>query len=320
MLRIGIIGTGRLGEIHLQLLLQSPHYKVVGCFDTDRGRLRHISNEYGIRAYPNEDALISHCDVVDIVTPAASHFYYAEKAIREGRHIFVEKPIAATAEEALSMLQLAHEARVKVQVGHIERFNPAFVALKQQALEPMFIEAHRLAIFDPRGTDVSVVHDLMIHDIDIVLSTVRSNVRRISANGVAVISPTPDIANARIEFDNGCVANLTASRVSVKKQRKMRFFQRDAYMSVDFLEHKTEIYRLTDQTEGHYTLSLPGQEKHIIYMTPEVEEYNALEKELNHFALCILHDREPEVSGNDGYQALSVALQIAEKIERVLPV
>jgi predicted dehydrogenase len=300
--------------------MQSPHYKVVGCFDTDRTRLQYISSEYGVRAYPNEDALISHCDVIDIVTPADSHFYYAEKALKQTKHIFVEKPIASTAEEALAMLHLAREAHVKIQVGHIERFNPAFVALKQYDLQPMFIEAHRLAMFDPRGTDVSVVHDLMIHDIDIVLSTVKSNVRRISASGVAVISATPDIANARIEFDNGCVANLTASRVSVKKQRKMRFFQKDAYLSVDFLEHKAEIFRLTDHSEGHYTLSVPGQDKHIIYMTPEVEEYNALEKELTHFAHCITHDITPIVSGSDGYEALSIALQIAQKIERVLPV
>jgi len=207
-----------------------------------------------------------------------------------------------------------------IQVGHIERFNPALVVLKDFPLEPMFIEAHRLAIFDPRGTDVSVVHDLMIHDIDIVLSIVKSSVRRISASGVAVISPTPDIANARIEFDNGCVANLTASRVSVKKQRKMRFFQRDAYVSVDFLEHKTEIYQLTDEPEGHYTLSVPGQEKHIMYRTPEVEEYNALEKELNDFARCIRTGTEPMVNGIDGYNALNIALQVAEKIERGQPV
>ena len=231
MLKIGVLGAGHLGKIHIRQIRElSAVYDLQGFFDPDATNAAAVSEEFGIRAFGSMEELIAAVDVVDVVTPTINHFECANKALRMSKHVFIEKPLANTVQEARDLMRLAKEADVKVQVGHVERFNPAFISASPYLAQPMFIETHRLAQFNPRGTDVSVVLDLMIHDIDIVLSVVKSSVKKISTSGVAVVSDTPDIANARIEFDNGCVANLTASRISLKNMRKSRFLQKDAYI------------------------------------------------------------------------------------------
>jgi len=321
MLKVGVLGAGHLGKIHIKLLKEIDAYELMGFYDPSEEQASKVAEELGVKAYSNIDELINDVDVVDIVTPTLSHFDCAVKAIRQSKHIFIEKPITNTVEEARKLISLSDEANVKVQVGHVERFNPAFTVTKPFISHPMFIETHRLAQFNPRGTDVSVVLDLMIHDLDIVLSIVKSNVRRISASGVAVVSDTPDITNARIEFDNGCVANLTASRISLKNMRKTRIFQKDAYLSIDFLEKETEVVRLSD-IEGEVdplsiTIDLPdGKGQKLIYFEkPEVENNNAIKDELSAFATAINTNTTPPVTIHDGFNALDVAYRIIEKLD-----
>lgn len=321
MLKVGVLGAGHLGKIHIKLLAQIEEYDLVGFYDADPEQASLVAKEYGITAFADIDELIEKVDVVDIVTPTLSHFDCAVKAIRQSKHIFIEKPITNTVEEARKLISLSDEANVKVQVGHVERFNPAFTVTRPFITHPMFIETHRLAQFNPRGTDVSVVLDLMIHDLDIVLSIVKSNVRRISASGVAVVSDTPDITNARIEFDNGCVANLTASRISLKNMRKTRIFQKDAYLSIDFLEKETEVVRLSN-VEGEadplsVTIDLPNGkgQKQIYFEKPSVENNNAIKDELTAFAQAIINDTVPPVTIHDGFNALDVAYRIIEKLD-----
>ncbi|MFZ5552454.1 MAG: Gfo/Idh/MocA family protein [Bacteroidota bacterium] len=321
MLKIGVLGAGHLGKIHLKLLKEINDYELVGFYDADPANAKTVSESLLIPSYDNIEELISKVDVVDIVTPTLSHFECAQKSLRQFRHIFIEKPISTTPEEARSIINLAKEANVKGQVGHVERFNPAFKAALAYFEKPMFIECHRLAQWNPRGTDVSVVLDLMIHDLDIILSVVKSNIKRISASGVAVVSDSPDISNARIEFDNGCVANLTASRISLKNMRKTRFFQRNAYISVDFLEKKTEVVRMKDVEgePGPYDIMVDlgqGKGKKLIFFdNPEVTPTNAIQEELTSFAQAIQTDTHPLVSLSDGYHALDVAYQIIEKMQ-----
>ncbi len=320
MLKIGVIGAGHLGKIHIKCIRESEHFHFEGFFDTDTPVAEAFARQESIRLFESAEALIEACDVVDIVTPTLSHHYYACKALRMSRHVFIEKPLATTVEEARQIMFLAEEAGKKVQVGHVERFNPAFVAAQPYLKNPMFVETHRLAQFNPRGTDVSVVLDLMIHDIDIVLKSVGSAVRKISASGVSVVSDTPDIANARIEFDNGCVANLTSSRLSMKNMRKTRFFQRDAYISVDFLEKEAEIIRL-EPLQGEadplaLTIDLGPEKgkKEIFLEKPEIVPINAIKTELESFADAIAKNRQPVVSASDGLQAMDVAYRIIEKM------
>lgn len=315
MLRVGVLGAGHLGKIHLRLLNESDKYELVGFYDADAINGKKVADEFGYHYYDNINKLIDAVDVVDIVTPTLSHFDCAKKAIEKGKHIFIEKPITNTYEEATALLELEKKYNVKGQVGHVERFNPAFSAVKHQINTPMFIESHRLAEFNPRGTDVPVVLDLMIHDIDAILSVVNSEVKQINASGVSVISKSPDIANARIEFENGCVANLTASRISLKNMRKSRFFQKDAYISVDFLEKKVEVVKMKDAPEevGDFDMVLQnaeGEKKQIYFENPEVGTNNAILDELESFADAIANDTTPIVSLKQGTQALKVALQI----------
>lgn len=325
MLKIAVLGAGHLGKIHIKCLrMLTDDYEVVGFYDPDPGKQKEVAEEFGLTAFPSIDAAIQASDVVDIVTPTLSHYECASQAIRASKHVFIEKPITNTLDEAKSLLNLSEEAQVKVQVGHVERFNPAYVSIKEKLAQPQFIEAHRLAQFNPRGTDVSVVLDLMIHDIDVILSATGANVKKISASGVAVVSETPDIANARLEFDNGCVANLTASRISLKNMRKTRFFQRDAYIAVDFLERQSEIVRMKT-VEGEpdpfaVTIDLGEGKgaKEIFFEKPATpEDSNAIRDELASFAKAIREDRTPEVSVSDGYRALHVAHQILEKLKGV---
>jgi predicted dehydrogenase len=320
MLSIGVVGVGHLGKIHLKLLQEIDHYHVAGFFDSSPEVAAAVEKETGVKAFETYEELLQNADVIDIVTPTLFHHEYASKALRESKHVFIEKPISATVEEARDLMRLAEEAGKKVQVGHVERFNPAYIAAIPFCNNPMFIETHRLAQFNPRGTDVSVVLDLMIHDIDIVLHTVNSSVRKISASGVAVVSESPDIANARIEFDNGCVANLTASRLSLKNMRKTRLFQRDAYISIDFLEKDLEVIRMK-QIEGEadplaITIDLGNDKgiKQILMDRPEILPTNAIKSELESFAEAIVHNRNPVVSASDGFQALDVAYRIIEKL------
>lgn len=322
-LKIGVLGAGHLGKVHIRCIKMIPeHYELMGFFDPNQEAAGLVAAELGLKLFDSIDALIEACDVVDVVTPTLNHYECAAKAIKAHRHIFVEKPITNTLEEAKSLMKLSHEADLKLQVGHVERFNPAFVAARDSFDEPRFIETHRLSQFNPRGTDVSVVLDLMIHDIDIVLSVVKSNVCKISASGVAVLSDNPDIANARIEFDNGCVANLTASRISLKQMRKSRFFQKEAYIAVDFLEKQAEIVRMKN-VEGEpdpfaMTVNLGEGKGHkeIIFDRPDIpEDNNAIRDELASFAQAIKNNSTPEVTVDDGYKALQVAHEILEKVK-----
>jgi predicted dehydrogenase len=323
MLKIGVLGAGHLGKIHLKCIKQIADYQLEGFFDPDKEISGEVEAEYGIKAYQSIDDLIAAVDIVDIVTPTVSHFECASKALKKFKHVFIEKPVVTTVDEAKSLIELADEANIKVQVGHVERFNPAFISAESFFNQPMFIETHRLAQFNPRGTDVPVVLDLMIHDIDIVQSVVKSDVKKISASGVQVISDTPDIANARIEFNNGCVANLTASRISMKNMRKSRFFQRDAYISVDFLEKSVEIIRMKDVDPDHedpFAMILDmgnGKgKKQIIFDKPEVQPLNAIQAELEGFYRAIVEDVTPPVTIFDGYNALEIAYRIMDEIKQ----
>ena len=320
MLKIGVLGAGHLGKIHLNCIKQIGQYDLVGFYDPAEETAKQVESEMGVKSFGSIDALIDAVDVVDIVTPTVSHFECASKALRKRRHVFIEKPIVATPDEANALKELAAEAGVKVQVGHVERFNPAFIAAEPFIGEPLFIEAHRLALFNPRGTDVPVVLDLMVHDLDILLTIVKSPVEHVSASGVSIVSPTPDITNARIEFANGAVANLTASRLSMKNMRKTRIFQKGAYIAVDFLEKKTEIFRIHDEVDENNPLSAnitlaDGAQKQITFEMPEIQTINAIKTELESFNSAIVHDTTPTVSIDDGINVLKLAYRILDAVE-----
>ncbi len=319
MLKIGVLGAGHLGKIHLKCIKQIDHFDLVGFYDPDPAIIKEVESGLGIPSFENIDQLIQSSDVVDIVTPTVSHFDCAREALKAFKHVFIEKPMVATPQQALELGRLAAEAGVKVQVGHVERFNPAFLAAQPHLNNPMFIEAHRLAQFNPRGTDVPVVLDLMIHDIDIILSVVKSDIRKISASGTRVVSSTPDIANARIEFFNGCVANLTANRISINNVRKTTFFQQNGYVLVDFLDKELDVVRIQDidpsRADGmvvHAGHDQPG--KQVFHEKPLIRPVNAIESELRSFYHAVTNNTEPQVTLNDGHSALEVAYQILEKI------
>src|SRR5215203_5817385 len=313
MLRIGVFGTGHLGKFHLNNWKEIQGTELIGFFDPDDVTAEAISEQYQLKRFLNEDDLIDACDAIDVVAPTDAHFNICKKAIRKTKHVFVEKPLANTMQEAEELVKLVQESHIKLQVGHVERFNPAFLAVKDFDLSPMFIEVHRLAQFNPRGTEVSVILDLMIHDIDIILSIVKSDVKFVSSSGVAVLTDTPDIANVRIEFNNGCVANLTSSRISMKKMRKMRLFQKDAYIGVDFLERKTEVIKLKEDKDENvfaFDIETPKGTKTIAVASPPVPEVNAIKKELEEFVASINNNTQSLVNEIDGYRAMEVAHQI----------
>jgi predicted dehydrogenase len=319
MLKVGVLGAGHLGKIHLRLLNQSEKYELVGFYDAFEENAAKVAAEFGYTKFHSIEALIAAVDVVDIVTPTLQHFECAKLAIEAGKHIFIEKPIATTVTEAEQIMALANQYNVKGQIGHVERFNPAFTAVKDKINKPMFIETHRLAEFNPRGTDVPVVLDLMIHDIDAILSVVKSKVKSVNASSVAVISDSPDITNARIEFENGCVANITASRISMKNMRKSRFFQKDAYISVDYLDKVCEVVRMQDAPEipGDFDMILQnaeGVKKQIYFDNPKVAPNNAILDELESFAAAIQNNTTPIVSLEDGTEALRVAYMIIDSM------
>ncbi|HUX84187.1 MAG TPA: Gfo/Idh/MocA family oxidoreductase [Chitinophagaceae bacterium] len=320
MVKIGVFGVGHLGKIHLGQLVSIPDLVISGFYDPDDEAAAQAVSRFAIRRFRDPQELLEQSDAVDIVAPTSQHFDLCQQAVRAGRHVFVEKPMTNSMEEATSLLKLLTEASVKFQVGHVERFNPAFLSLKGYPLHPMFIEVHRLSQFSPRGTDVSVILDLMIHDIDIILSIVKSTVSRISASGVQVLSDAPDIANVRIEFHNGCVANLTSSRISLKKMRKMRLFQKDAYISIDFLDKRAEIIKLKSPTgdEGLFTFEIDtgNGKKTIALANPIVKDTNAIAMELESFRDAIISNKPVEVSAIDGFQAMDIAHQILSKINK----
>jgi len=317
MLKVGVFGTGHLGKFHLNNWKEIQGIDLVGFYDPDDTTAKEVSEKYQLPRFLDIDTLLSAVDIADIVAPTNYHFDLCEKAIKKGKHVFVEKPLAHTMTEAHDLVKLVKESNVKLQVGHVERFNPAFLAVKNVSLNPMFIEVHRLAQFNPRGTEVSVILDLMIHDIDIILSVVKSDVKSISASGVGVMTETPDIANVRIEFNNGCVANLTSSRISMKKMRKMRLFQKDAYIGIDFLNKKTEIIKLKEPQDSNvfaFDIETPTGKKTITMANPVIPEVNAIKQELEEFKNSILNNTKTVVSEIDGMMAMDVAHQILKKI------
>ncbi|HFA48498.1 MAG TPA: Gfo/Idh/MocA family oxidoreductase [Bacteroidetes bacterium] len=327
MLKIGVLGAGHLGKIHLKCLQGlEGEFHLSGFFDIDVKTAVGVSQRLGVQCFKNIEKLLDEVDVVDVVTPTTTHFALASQAIKSGKHVFVEKPVTQTPEEAKQLIELAKKHRVTAQVGHVERFNPAMLAVKNIALDPMFVEAHRLATFNPRGTDVPVVLDLMIHDIDIVLSLVKSPIRSIHASGVPVVSDSPDIANARLEFENGCVANLTASRISMKQMRKVRLFQRDAYLGLDFLKKESQVIRLSEKTgdgelpPASFEIQTPNGTKILSMEMPPAVQVNAIQEELKAFAAAIKNGEAPVVSLEEGYEALRVAwavmAQISERLDK----
>jgi predicted dehydrogenase len=319
---VGVIGTGYLGSLHAKIWKEVPTAKLSGVFDIDAARSAKVAGETGTTAFPDADALLAVVDAVSIATPTSTHAGIASRAIEMGKHVFIEKPVTKTEQEAKDLIALASRMGVKIQVGHIERFNPAILALEAYQLAPMFVESHRLAQFNPRASDVDVVTDLMIHDIDIIVGLVGSAVESVEANGVAVVSEKLDIANARLRFSNGCVANVTASRISQKKMRKMRLFQRDAYISVDFLDGVSEVFRIIDsgKAAGAPTMKLGeietgSRKRTIVYEKPEIRDVNPLRYELEAFVDAVVRGRPPVVSAGDGLRALEVAHAILVKIE-----
>ena len=320
MFKTGVIGAGHLGKIHINILKEVDFTELIGFYDTNPQTREEVASIYGVKAYENLEELIENCDIVDVVTPTLSHYECAKKALQATKHVFIEKPVTQTLEESKSLVKLVEEAGTKVQVGHVERFNPAFKKAIKHIDNPLFIETHRLAQFNPRGTDVSVVLDLMIHDIDIVLSVVDSSVNIIQASGVTIASKTPDIANARIEFSNGCVANLTASRFSMKKMRKSRFFQKNAYVAVDFLKKNFEVIQMKDITNPDPLIptidlgELGKKQLHVI--KEDAPEENAIKEELKSFINAINNNEDPIVDLYSAQQALSIANEISLKISK----
>ncbi len=317
MLKIGVFGVGHLGKFHLNSWKEIPGVEIVGFFDPSDEQSKLVEEQYQLKRFSDPASLIQAADAIDIIAPTDYHFDLCEEAIRAGKHVFVEKPITETPEQARTLVKLAQESGIKFQVGHVERFNPAFTAVKDLGLQPLFIEVHRLAQFNPRGTEVSVILDLMIHDIDIILSLVKSDVRSISASGVAVLTDTPDIANARIEFHNGCVANLTSSRISMKKMRKMRLFQKDAYIGIDFLDKKAEVIQMDlgqDPSAFTFEIPTPNGSKSIAIRNPVIPTHNAIREELVAFKYSIDHNTRPIVNETDGLLALDVAHRILDRI------
>ena len=321
MLKIGVLGAGHLGKIHVNCIKQIDKYELVGFYDQDENTAKRVAADMGVANFSSIDTLIDAVDVFDIVTPTIAHFECASKAIAKGKNVFIEKPIVATVEEANALIELAKNAKVKVQVGHVERFNPAFISARPFINDPLFIEAHRLAMFNPRGCDVPVVLDLTVHDIDILLTIVNSPIKSLNANGVSIVSKTPDITTARIEFENGTIANLTTSRISLKNMRKFRIFQKDAYITMDFLEKKADVVKVSDvQGEpGPFDMTLTladGSEKIISVAELETNQTNAILTELESFHDAIINDTEPPVTIEDGVEVLKVAYLILDEINK----
>lgn len=320
MLKIGVMGVGHLGKIHLNCLKATGNFQIVGFFDINKEKSQRVTSEYNIPHYDNYLDLIEDVDAIDIISPTATHYELAKAAITRSRHVFIEKPLASNKQEANELIKLTEEAEVIVQIGHVERFNPAYLSVKDKLNNAMFMESHRLSNFNPRGTDISVIYDLMIHDIDIVTDVIDSSVKKIHASGIPVISDSPDIANARIEFANGAVANLTASRISLKKSRMISFYQNDSFINVDFLNKKSEVVSLNQaaipkDTDNIRTITLDEtNNRKINVYHPQIKDLNAIQTELQCFHDSVINNTTPAVTINDGYEALLIAQTIMDKL------
>lgn len=316
-MKIGVAGTGHLGKIHLKCLLKTD-FEIAGFYDPDAAAASKVSEEFGLRAYESLESLTDSVDCLDIVSPTSFHYAIAAEAIKKGLHVFIEKPLTETLGQAEELVRLSQKKNVVVQVGHVERYNPAIRSLQNIDFNPKFIEAHRLAMFNPRGTDVSVVLDLMIHDIDIVLHLIRHEITDVRANGVCIVSSTPDICNARVEFSNGAVANLTASRISMKNMRKIRIFQEDAYISLDFLDKQAQVIKIEDDAGGDnisgMTIHTNQGLKRITIESPEIMLNNAIEDELRDFYDAATGKKPVTVTVQDGLRALRLAHLIEQKM------
>jgi predicted dehydrogenase len=322
-LNVGVIGVGHLGKLHTKMFAQIPNCNLIGVFDSNLTQAKTVADEFSTTAFASIDELLEKVNAVSVAATTSAHYDVVKKCFENNIHVFVEKPITATIEQGEELVKIAKEKNLKFQVGHIERFNPGLLSLESFISDPMFIQSDRLSQFNPRGTDVAVVLDLMIHDIDIILSFIKSEVKQIDANGVAVVSDHIDIANARIQFENGAVANVTASRISQKKMRKMRIFQKDHYISLDFVTGASEVYRLqpVDQPALPTSISfgeigVGDKKKRLIYEQPETKEVNALNYELQLFVDAVISDKKIVVTGEDGLRALKVAEIIIQKIEQ----
>jgi len=323
LLRAGVIGVGRLGSAHAGCYVKIPEVELAGIFDSN-GKLREeVAGQHGCEAYPSLDSLLGEIDIASVAVPTISHFEVAKRCLDKGVHVLIEKPFTTTVSQAEQLLRLSQKRGLKLQVGHIERFNPAFLAAREHIEKPMFIETHRLAQFNPRGTDVDVVLDLMIHDLDLISHLVGQPLTDLQASGVGVITESDDIANVRLNFRGGCVANLTASRISAKKMRKMRLFQKDAYISIDFLNRKSELYKLISIAEGDSKVSeetivgkipVADSGKTILYSQLRIQEVDMLLSEVNSFVRAVKEDTTPEVPPEAGLEALTLALTTIEAI------
>ena len=320
---IGVIGSGHLGKLHTKMFKETNNSSLNGIFDIDNLKAKAVAEEFDTEVFNSLEELLQKVDAVSIAATTTAHYMIAKECLNAGKHIFIEKPITATIPQAEELVNLANSLNLNLQVGHIERFNPALLSVEKYIDDPKFIQTDRLAQFNPRGTDVAVVLDLMIHDIDIILSLVKSKVKNVEASGVAIVSDNIDIANARIQFENGAVANVTASRISQKKLRKMRLFQRDGYIALDFITGVSEMYKLLSTDEKMLPSYVPfgeigvgDKKKKLVYEQMELKQINALKYELQLFIDSIIKNEKPVVSGDDGLRALRVAETIIEKINQ----
>ncbi|HOC95564.1 MAG TPA: Gfo/Idh/MocA family oxidoreductase [Candidatus Cloacimonadota bacterium] len=322
MLRVAVAGVGHLGQFHAEKFASIGNVKLTGVYDIDTARARQIADKLCVKAFQDYDTLLEEVDAVDIASTTTAHYELAKQALEAGKHVFIEKPITSELWQAEELVALARRKGLKIQVGHIERFNPVILRVEESIKDPVFIESHRLSMFQRRGTDVPVVLDLMIHDIDLILDFVRGNVSDIRASGVGILTPSIDIANARLEFDNGAIANVTSSRASLKQERKIRFFQRDAYFSLDFSAKHVTVVKKSADIMRYLPQILMGNadikaENLVDVQNIDLTDFpkDALTLELESFAAAVIDNTPPLVDGEAGLRALKVALDIMQRIK-----
>ncbi len=323
--KVSVVGVGHLGKIHAKLWKTIEDAELVGIYDVNENASKAVAKELNCIVFSSIDEVIKNSEAVTISSDTKTHFSIAKTMIENNIHSFIEKPITSNYKESQKLLEIANKNKVLVQVGHVERFNPALTALKEHNLQPLFVEVHRLSQFKTRATDVSVIYDLMIHDIDIILWLVKSKVQKIEANGVAILTETPDIANARITFENGAVANLTASRISASPMRKLRIFQKDAYFSIDLGNQQVDVFKLLNEEPDpeKYPLAFnlgsileTNNPKNIIYLKPEITKLNAIQEEQKSFINSIKNNIQTAVTAKEAAEAVRIAEIITNKIAK----
>ena len=316
--RIGVIGVGHLGQHHVKHYKTLDNVELIGVFDIDRERSSEISKKFDVKVFDNLNSILEKVDALSIVTNTEHHYKIAGKCLKSKKHVFIEKPITAMIEEADKLLSMAEQNKVLIQVGHIERLNPALLALNKYEIKPKFIEIQRLAPYTSRGTDVPVVLDKMIHDIDILLSLVKVPIKKIQATGLSILTDSIDVAHARMRFEDGTVASVMSSRIARDEVRKIKIFQKDLYATLDLLIGSTEIYEVVNDETSKYKMTIPfdykGNTKLIGYHKPDLSKGDPLRMELENFILSIQGKQQPIVSGKDGRDALEVAIKIQEMI------